>query len=165
MFGVSGLRKGGGRQVGGRRTDKQEMGGEGRSKRRDKRTEGREEGKARNQQEDLEACGANKLNRTEGRAESTVRCKNTLKMNSNQGEISPPTEAWRAHERKSHMRHCCSGGVSSGSPQGQCVSVTCCPFFRGLSMLRWVGIFRFDPSSASSCGRCKSKRDRNNSIK
>ena len=41
-----------------------------------------------------------------------------------------------------------SGGLSSGSPQGQSVSVACGTFFRGLSMLRWVGIFRLDLSSA-----------------
>ncbi len=45
-----------------------------------------------------------------------------------------------------------SGGLSSGSPLGQSVSVACGPLFRGLSMLRWVGIFRLDLSSASS--RC-----------
>jgi hypothetical protein len=44
-----------------------------------------------------------------------------------------------------------SGGLSSGSPQGQSVSVACGHFFRGLPMLRWVSIFRIDLSSASSC--------------
>ena len=38
-----------------------------------------------------------------------------------------------------------SGGLSSGSPQGQSVSVACGPCLRGLSMLHWVGTFAMIP--------------------